>query len=90
MPDGGHITFRCYSEKLGDQNFGCIELQDTGSGIQEDLKEKIFDSFLSGRPGGTGLGLSIVKRILRSHRGDIEVKDSGDHGTTMKFWLPLC
>lgn len=90
MPEGGSITFRCYSEKLGGQAVGCIELEDTGTGIQEDLRDKIFDSFLTGRPGGTGLGLSIVKRILRSHRGDILVKETGPQGTTMKFWLPLC
>lgn len=89
MPEGGSISFRCYQESLGEQNFGCIELKDTGTGINEDFKEKIFDSFLTGRPGGTGLGLSIVKRILRSHRGDIEVKETGPNGTTMKFWLPL-
>ena len=89
MPEGGTITFRCYSEDMLGQRFGCIELHDTGAGIRKDLKEKIFDSFLTGRPGGTGLGLSIVKRILRSHRGDITVKDSSSEGTTMKFWLPL-
>ena len=89
MPEGGRITFRCYSETIGGQLFGCIEVQDTGTGIPQELKSKIFDSFLTGRPGGTGLGLSIVKRILRSHRGDIEVKDSSPEGTTMKFWLPL-
>lgn len=89
MTEGGQITFRCYSESIGEQPFGCIEVEDTGPGIQSELKEKIFDSFLTGRPGGTGLGLSIVKRILRSHRGDIEVKESSHLGTTMKFWLPL-
>ncbi|MDA9764693.1 ATP-binding protein, partial [Opitutales bacterium] len=89
MTEGGQITFRCYSEPIGEQPFGCIEIEDTGPGIESDLKEKIFDSFLTGRPGGTGLGLSIVKRILRSHRGDIEVKESSTEGTTMKFWLPL-
>ena len=89
MQEGGKITFRCYREQLGNQAVGCIEVQDTGNGIAEGLRDKIFDSFLTGQPGGTGLGLSIVKRILRSHRGDIEVKDSGPQGTTMKLWLPL-
>lgn len=89
MPEGGTITFRTNRETINQQNCGCIEIEDTGSGMSPDLKEKIFDSFLTGRPGGTGLGLSIVKRILKSHRGDVEVKRTGPTGTTMKLWIPL-
>jgi signal transduction histidine kinase len=89
MPEGGTITFRCYEESWNNQRFGCIDIKDTGTGIQSNLKDRIFDSFLTGRPGGTGLGLSIVKRILRGHRGDIEVKQTGSEGTTMKLWIPL-
>ena len=89
MPNGGAIRFKCSKEKMHDINCGCIEIKDTGNGIPAELKEKIFDSFLTGQEGGTGLGLSIVKRILNSHRGDIEVKDTGPNGTTMKLWIPL-
>ena len=89
ISETGKITFRCNKEIVNGQPCGCIEIEDTGAGIPEDFKNKIFDSFLTGRPDGTGLGLSIVKRILRSHRGDIEVKATGAHGTTMKLWLPL-
>jgi signal transduction histidine kinase len=44
---------------------------------------------LSGRPDGTGLGLSIVKRILRTHHGDIIVLSTGSQGTVMRVTLPL-
>lgn len=89
IAESGAITFRCSKEIINNQPHGCIEIEDTGSGIPSEFKEKIFDSFLTGRAGGTGLGLSIVKRILRSHRGDIEVKETGPSGTTMKLWIPL-
>ncbi|MDA0346442.1 MAG: GAF domain-containing protein [Verrucomicrobia bacterium] len=89
IPDTGEITFRCSKDIINGQACGCIEIEDTGAGIPEDFRNKIFDSFLTGRPGGTGLGLSIVKRILRSHQGDIEVKATGPNGTTMKLWVPL-
>ncbi len=89
MPDGGKISFKLYSEHLHEQKNACLEITDTGKGISTELQNSVFDSFLSGRPGGTGLGLSIVKRILRAHRGDIQVKASDTHGTTMKFWLPM-
>ncbi len=89
ISESGAITFRCGRESINNQACACIEIEDTGSGITSDFKDKIFDSFLTGRPGGTGLGLSIVKRILRSHRGDIEVKETSPDGTTMKLWVPL-
>ena len=75
---------------------GCLEdgravlyVQDTGSGIPEELREKIFDSFLTGRKEGTGLGLAISKRILRSHEGDLELAGTGEGGTTFRLNLPL-
>ena len=89
MEKGGAITFDCYEEEKDQTKYACIEITDTGTGIDEEWKHRIFDSFLTGRPEGTGLGLSIVKRIVNSHRGDIEVKKTGPGGTTMKLWLPL-
>jgi len=88
MGSDGSITLRCYPETILGQNCACIDIIDTGPGIKEEIRTRIFDSFLTGREGGTGLGLSIVKRIMRSHRGNIEVTDTSSHGTTIKVWLP--
>nr|HPO00937.1 ATP-binding protein [Opitutaceae bacterium] len=66
-----------------------IDVTDTGPGIPETLREKIFESFLSGRADGTGLGLGIAKRIMRSHHGDIELVSTSPAGTTMRITLPL-
>ncbi|HAV14357.1 MAG TPA: hypothetical protein DCX06_12825 [Opitutae bacterium] len=63
-------------------------IRDNGPGIPEEIRENIFESFLTNRPGGTGLGLSISKRILRSHRGDIELLESNPTGSAFRFWLP--
>jgi len=85
MSEGGRIEI-----ELGRaEQFATFQIRDTGSGINEDVKAKIFESFLTDRPDGTGLGLSISKRILRSHRGDIELVDSSGGGTTFRFWIPL-
>jgi len=88
MGSDGTITLRCYNEFIQGHECACIDICDTGPGIKEEIRTRIFDSFLTGREGGTGLGLSIVKRIMRSHRGNIEVTDTGNHGTTIKVWLP--
>lgn len=85
MPDGGHICIQTSS----DENVAHLTITDTGGGIPESIQNDIFESFLTDRPGGTGLGLSISKRILRSHRGDIELAHSSHEGSSFRLWLPL-
>ncbi|MDD2765712.1 MAG: GAF domain-containing protein [Opitutaceae bacterium] len=89
MPDGGAITIRYAAGDRGGLPVAVIDLADTGRGIPGEIREQIFDSFLTGRPDGTGLGLAIVRRILRSHHGDITVLATGPQGTTMRVTLPL-
>lgn len=89
MPKGGDIKIYSYLEEHEDLPVAAVEITDTGSGIPPQLEKIIFESFLSGRSEGSGLGLSIVKRILRSHHGDIELIKNTSSGTTMKLWLPL-
>jgi signal transduction histidine kinase len=90
MPEGGAITLRCSAETRDHgAEFVLIDVADTGGGIAENLRDHIFDSFLSGRSDGTGLGLAIAKRILLSHHGDIVLLDSSTAGTTLRISLPL-
>lgn len=89
MPDGGTLTINSKIEGDIGQERLAVYFTDTGSGIPENIQEKIFESFLTDKPQGTGLGLSIVKRILRSHNGDISVADSSNRGTTLRIDLPL-
>ena len=85
MPSGGEL-FIDTEIKDGWAN---IYLRDQGTGIPEDLRERIFESFLTGKTGGTGLGLTISKRIMRAHDGDLELIESGPQGTTFRISLPL-
>jgi signal transduction histidine kinase/putative methionine-R-sulfoxide reductase with GAF domain len=63
-------------------------LSDTGSGIPEEIRDRLFDSFVtSGKEGGTGLGLAIVKKIVEEHKGRIEVESFRGQGTTFKIYL---
>ena len=90
MPEGGSITVVCHSEERADGALlVCIDVTDTGSGIPAELQDRIFDSFLTGRDDGTGLGLAIAKRILASHHGDIQLRETSPSGTTMRVILPL-
>lgn len=85
MPEGGQIRL----ETSADENTAHLTIADNGGGIPESIQSDIFESFLTDRPDGTGLGLSISKRILRGHRGDIELAHSSPEGSSFHFWLPL-
>jgi two-component system sensor histidine kinase AtoS len=83
MPDGGELRIAgTVDDHLN------IMISDTGHGIPESIKEKIFLPFFTTKEKGTGLGLSIVHKIVGSHGGTIEV-DTGDKGTTFTINLPL-
>ncbi len=89
MPHGGAIRVDLSREDDPAGRTGVIRVADTGPGIPEGIRERVFESFLTGRSEGTGLGLSIVKRILRGHDGDIVVENTGASGTTFKLTVPL-
>jgi PAS domain S-box-containing protein len=68
-----------------------IKISDTGPGIPENLRDKIFDIFFTTKPvgKGTGLGLSITKNIIQLHGGDVWVDSSEGIGSTFVIELPL-
>jgi len=88
MPNGGSITIHCQLETASGAPVARVDIADSGSGTPTGIADRIFDSFLSGRPGGTGLGLTIAKRIMRGHHGDIVVAATSPRGTTMRLTLP--
>ncbi len=66
----------------------CIEVSDTGSGIEEENKSKIFEPFFTSKFTGRGLGLAAVAGILRSQRGGIIVDSKPGQGTSFRVYLP--
>lgn len=65
----------------------CISISDTGHGIPEGLRDKIYLPFYTTKEYGTGLGLAIVHKIIVSHGGDIKV-ETGNKGTTFTIRFP--
>ena len=66
-----------------------ISVVDTGEGISEEEKAKIFEHFYSTRKGGTGLGLSIAKRLVTDLGGTMNLESEKGRGTTFTVLLPL-
>jgi signal transduction histidine kinase len=67
-----------------------LKIRDTGQGIPEEIRSKIFDPFMSfGKKRGSGLGLAIVKHFVDLHRGTIQL-DTDPAGTTFTIHLSLC
>ncbi len=64
-----------------------IAVSDNGAGIPDDIREKIFEPFVTTKASGTGLGLSITKRIVTAHRGSITF-NSYPGGTVFRIFLP--
>jgi len=85
MEDGGELEVS--SEAIG--GFIQVKIKDSGSGIPESIKERIFQPFVTTKAKGLGLGLAIVHRVVEEHRGKIEVDSTPDIGATFTVSLPI-
>jgi CheY-like chemotaxis protein len=75
----------------GAQNYACIRVRDTGSGMSKQVKSHIFEPFFTTkeRGKGTGLGLSVVYGVVNNHRGFVRVESEPDAGTAFVVYLPV-
>ncbi|KAM0667337.1 hypothetical protein ACQRIT_003646 [Beauveria bassiana] len=92
----GYVRFSVVKEKeTADSIIVKFVIEDTGIGIQEDVRRKLFQPFSQGdastarRFGGTGLGLTICKNLLDLMRGEITLESAVGSGTTATFWIPF-
>ena len=89
MPSGGELEVRADFVKKAHTSFCRIAVSDTGTGIAEENREKIFDPYFTTKKEGTGLGLAIVQRIVFDHKGNVWAESDGANGTTVFIDLPM-
>jgi signal transduction histidine kinase len=65
-----------------------IEIEDDGTGIEDDIKDRIFEPFVTTKASGTGLGLAIAYRIITSFGGNITVDKSALGGAKFTMLFP--
>ena len=95
-PQGGNLLV--HAENIDEQvpasldlrsgRYVRIQVRDSGGGIPENIRDKIFDICFSTKPEGTGLGLATVKSIMEHHGGSITIDSLAGSGTTVSLLLP--
>jgi signal transduction histidine kinase len=87
MPRGGTLTVRTEKKNMK----VLIRIQDTGTGIPEEIRNKIFEAFFTTKQKvkGVGLGLSVCYGIIKDHGGEIKVDSKERKGTTFTISLPI-
>ncbi len=102
MPEGGKIKISTRKVFLDDEiteinpwaeagDYVCLSIADTGCGMDAETQDKIFEPFFTTKQknNGTGLGLASVYRIMKNHRGHIQVKSQPGQGTGIEVYLPI-
>ena len=100
MPDGGKLDISTQNIQLSKEEaieldlppgeYIKIDIADTGTGINENVMENIFDPFVTTKEigKGTGLGLSVVYGFIKESKGAIKFKSKKDHGTVFSLYFP--
>jgi len=89
MPKGGEISVRSAVVNKENHRYCRIWIKDSGEGIQEEIRTRVFDPYFTSKREGTGLGLAIVERIIFDHDGNIWFETQEGVGTTFIIDLPL-
>lgn len=89
--EGGNVTVNLYEQ----DDYGVIDIEDTGDGIPDNEKQNVFERFYrlddsrARETGGTGLGLAIAKEAVNLHSGSIEILDGAEGGSIFRIKLPI-
>ena len=85
MADGG--TLRITARR--DDKAATVEVSDSGPGIPQDIRDKIFNLYFTTKKTGSGIGLAMTYRVLQMHHGSLDFETELGRGTTFRLCLPL-
>lgn len=85
MPNGGKVTIRAFQKE---ENV-CISVEDTGMGIADEIKPKLFQPLMTTKSKGQGFGLAVVKRLVEKMGGKIGFESEIGKGTKFTVEFPL-
>ncbi len=85
MPEGGKLTVKVSKEN----DAICIDIEDTGIGISEENRAKMFTPLFTTKSKGQGFGLAVAKRMIDAHNGTISFESEVGKGTVFKVKIPI-
>ncbi|HEX3866366.1 MAG TPA: HAMP domain-containing sensor histidine kinase [Gemmatimonadaceae bacterium] len=86
---GGRVGVRVRRVSLGGSDAVEVAVTDTGCGIPSDRLSRIWDPYVTSKPGGTGLGLAIARQTILAHDGRVAAESTVGAGTEIRFVLPV-
>lgn len=100
MPSGGNLdirtsmvslpsTFFLSEEESREGNYLCLTVADTGTGMDDEAMQHMFEPFYTTKESGTGLGLISCRRIVTAHGGVMRVESKPGQGTRFHLYIPL-
>ena len=85
MPNGGELTLA----GIRDDDEAQLEVRDRGTGIPQEVRDKIFNLYFTTKKNGSGIGLAMAYRVMQLHNGSVEYESVEGQGTTFRLRLPL-
>ncbi len=92
MPEGGTLTITTSREAVGgNAGFAAVKIRDTGPGIDESLKKRVFEPYFTTKTEDKklGMGLYLVQKTVKRHGGFIELESGAETGTTFTLYFPF-
>jgi signal transduction histidine kinase len=86
MPEGGELTIKVQAK---DKEHVQIMVEDTGTGIPEEIKPKIFTPLFTTKSKGQGFGLAVCKRVIEAEHGTVTFESQVGKGTKFIIELPF-
>jgi signal transduction histidine kinase len=86
---GGSVGVQVQRVMRRNRSAVAIEVSDTGCGIAPEQLHRIWEPYVTHKPGGTGLGLAIARQTVLAHDGEVEAESAPGEGTRVRFILPV-